>query len=403
MAGADKSRARVAMRAGGCEDEGMALALKPPSALRRLAAWLEINWSRARMLLAVKAAIAVGIAWFIAPYMPGVVDDYPYYAPLGALVSMYPTLMGSVKVGLQTLAGLLIGVVLAGVVVVLAEPNLVTIPLVVGVAVLVSGIGILGHGKDYVPVAALFVLILGGQEADDYSIGYAAQMAVGVACGLLVNILVWPPLNFSAAVLQLSRFRTMLAAHLEGLADALTEDWPPERDAWTRYNSEIATAGREVREAVYHADESHKGNPRARRYGRDLGKDYRDLRSLETVAFHVRDITDVLAGAGGLKPLSKELPEGLLVPIAEALLAAADSLRAWESGEEGRSERLQSADGRLDGLLQEVEAHSDAGATALSPAASVATAVRRILETVSTSIQAEDEEAQKDTGRGPRI
>jgi hypothetical protein len=96
----------VASGQGGCEDENMALALKAPTALRRIVSWMEINWSKARILLAVKAAIAVAIAWFVAPHMPGVADEYPYYAPLGALVSMYPTLMGSVKAGLQTLAGL---------------------------------------------------------------------------------------------------------------------------------------------------------------------------------------------------------------------------------------------------------------------------------------------------------
>ncbi len=45
----------------------------------------------------------------IAPHMPGVTDQYPYYAPLGALLSMYPTLMGSAKSSLQTLLGLATG------------------------------------------------------------------------------------------------------------------------------------------------------------------------------------------------------------------------------------------------------------------------------------------------------
>ncbi|MCS3843801.1 hypothetical protein [Microbacterium sp. AK031] len=46
-----------------------------------------------------------GIAWALAPHMPGVTDEYPYYAPLGALLSMYPTLMESAKSGVQTLLG----------------------------------------------------------------------------------------------------------------------------------------------------------------------------------------------------------------------------------------------------------------------------------------------------------
>ena len=51
--------------------------------------------THSRVLLAAKTALAVGIAWLIAPLVPGVADDYPYYAPLGALVSMTPTMMGS--------------------------------------------------------------------------------------------------------------------------------------------------------------------------------------------------------------------------------------------------------------------------------------------------------------------
>ncbi|WP_160320836.1 hypothetical protein [Arthrobacter alpinus] len=45
--------------------------------------------------------------------MPGTADDYPYYAPLGALVSMSATFMGSVRVGFQTLIGLTLGILLA--------------------------------------------------------------------------------------------------------------------------------------------------------------------------------------------------------------------------------------------------------------------------------------------------
>ncbi|HEX2248517.1 MAG TPA: FUSC family protein, partial [Arthrobacter sp.] len=347
-----------------------------------------------RFMLAIKAAIAVGMAWFVAGYMPGVVDDYPYYAPLGALVSMYPTLMGSAKAGFQTLLGLLLGIVLAGLVVLFAEPNLITISLVVGVAVLLSGLRWLGHGKDYVPMAALFVLIIGGQDAESYSIGYAVQMAVGVGCGLLVNAVILPPLNFNAAILKLSRFRSMLARHLEGMADALTEDWPPDPENWTRYNDELSSAAHDVREAVYHADESRKGNPRAKLHRRNLAQDYRDLRALESVSFHVKDITDVLAGvsAGAAEPLSSELPAGLLQPVGESLRGTAEILKAWESGSE-IPDRWDEAEQALSALLGQVDAHGEAGAAALSPASSVATAVRRILDTLEPCIKQEAEAA----------
>ena len=120
----------------------------------------------ARLLLVAKTALAVGLAWTLAPHMPGVTDEYPYYAPLGALVSMYPTLMGSVRSGLQTLLGLATGIALAAIVVLTVGPTWWTIPAVVGIGVLVSGTGWFGAGREYVPMAALFVLIIGGQNAD---------------------------------------------------------------------------------------------------------------------------------------------------------------------------------------------------------------------------------------------
>jgi uncharacterized membrane protein YccC len=114
----------------------------------------------ARLLLVAKTAVAVALAWLVAPHIPGVVNDYPYYAPLGALISMYPILMESVRSGVQTILGLAAGIGLATLVIVTAGPNWWTIPAVVGVALLVSGTGWFGAGREYVPIPALFVIIV---------------------------------------------------------------------------------------------------------------------------------------------------------------------------------------------------------------------------------------------------
>ena len=50
-----------------------------------------------RLQLALKAGLAAGIAFAIAPFMPGSAADYPYYAPLGALVAMYENVAGSMR------------------------------------------------------------------------------------------------------------------------------------------------------------------------------------------------------------------------------------------------------------------------------------------------------------------
>ncbi|MBG6215497.1 uncharacterized membrane protein YgaE (UPF0421/DUF939 family) [Cryobacterium sp. CAN_C3] len=192
-----------------------------------------------RMLQAAKAAVAVGIAWSVAPYVPGVADDYPYYAPLGALVSMYPTLMGSMRHALQTLGSLAVWILLAAAVLVVSAPNVVTISLAVGVGSLIAATGWFGNNREYIPVTVLFVLIVGGPDADAYSIGYLSQISFGIVIGLLINMvlkasntqLIFPALSLDAVGRQLSNYRSVLADHLSEVAEALALKWPPERDS----------------------------------------------------------------------------------------------------------------------------------------------------------------------------
>lgn len=340
----------------------------------RLKSWL----IHPRLLLAIKTAIAVSIAWLVAPLMPGVADDYPYYAPLGALISMSPTLMGSVRQGAQTLAALAIGIALAAAVILLWEPNVITISIVVGLGVLIAGSRWLTAGGDYVAVAALFVLIIGGPDADAYSTGYLVQSAVGITVGLAVNLIVFPPLNFSAAVVQLADFRSQLASHLREMGAALRESWPPQHEDWASRSGALALTADGVRDAISHADESRKLNPRAKLNGRDLAKDYDDLTDLETITFHVRDLTGVLATAIWESPFPAELPETLREPLSRTIDAVAAVLTARNAGDD-LTDVVALADESLDALLARLDEQREFAPSTLSPAASVAMDLRRIV------------------------
>ena len=331
-----------------------------------------------RLLLAAKTAVAVGIAWFVAPFVPGVADDYPYYAPLGALISMTPTLMGSVRVGLQTLVGLAVGILLAGAVIVLAAPNVVTISLVVGIGVLVSSGKWLRSSGGYAPVAALFVLIVGGGDAESYSVGYFVQMGVGIAVGLIVNFAVFPPLRVTAAVSGLRDFRELLAQHLDEMSTALTTSWPPENEEWATRSDTLRATADSVRDAVRDAEETGKVNPRARLHKRDLGSDYSDLYDLESITFHVRDITDVIAAAIWQRSFSAELPTDLRGPLGEVLHAIGDVLRSRNAGDDVEV-AMAAADTALQTALTRLDDHHDSAPSTLSAAASVAVSARRIL------------------------
>ncbi|WP_431074817.1 FUSC family protein [Microbacterium phyllosphaerae] len=284
----------------------------------------------ARLLLVAKTALAVGLAWLIAPHMPGVTDEYPYYAPLGALVSMYPTLMGSVRSGLQTLLGLATGIGLAAVVVLTVGPTWWTIPAVVGIGVLVSGTGWFGAGREYVPMAALFVLIIGGQNADDYSVGYLVQTAVGVVVGLLVNLVIAPaPLTLAAAA-RVDAFRTQLSEHLHDIGTAVSESWPPEHQQWADDAASLADTTSGLRTALSEADDSRRGNPRARGRRGETRQIHADLTRLDRVAHLIRDISDEIADTIWDRPGALALDPALPEPLSAACHAVAEIIAQKE-------------------------------------------------------------------------
>jgi hypothetical protein len=341
---------------------------------------------RPRLLQAVKTAVAVAIAWKLAPLMPGVADDYPYYAPLGVIVASFPTLMGSIKNAAQTLAGLVLGVGLAAAVIIFSEPSVLTVSLVVGIGILFSGIPQLGAGRDYVPIAGLFVLIVGGPNADGYSIGYVSQMTLGIVIGLLVNLVVAPPLRVTAAVKELSRLRGALGLHLGSLADALDASWPPEEGEWSSQGQTLATTTTAVRRALAEADESRRINPRARIRPHDLSSDYDDLAALENVTFYVRDLTDVLAGAAWGTPVPVELPDVLRPPLAAAVRATGTVVTEWDTGSMSLT-TLQEADDAVAAVTDAIHDHRELGAQAIVAASAATLDLTRMLVALRPGIE----------------
>lgn len=265
----------------------------------------------------------------IAPLMPGAASHYAYYAPLGALVAMYHNVAGSVRQGLQTLAGLALGIGLAFILVSIADPSPLTVAIFMGIGVLLGGLPRIGSGSDWIPTAALLVLLVGGKNAEDFSFGYLVQMGAGVAVGVAVNFLVFPPLHLSAAASSLAELRLALGKQLTDMGAALKENWPPEHEEWARRSDELAEAARSVRHLVKEADASRRANPRRKLHPRDVDQDYSHLRELERVTFHIQDMTDVLSDVIWVDDVPYAIPVQDSEPLADAISAAGVLLSSY--------------------------------------------------------------------------
>ena len=329
-----------------------------------------------RLILAVKAALASSIAWMIALQVPGVASEYPYYAPLGAVACMYPTIAGSARQGIQTLAGLAIGFALAFPVIFLGDRSVLSVALVVGLGVLAAGLPRIGAGRDWIPIAALFVLLLGGDDPDGYSFGYLVQMLVGVTVGLAVNMLIIPPLHLNGVVTGLDSLRAALALQLRDMGAALKEQWPPLHQDWADRQNKLTTFSQEVRTAVHLADSSRHGNLRQYRHKRDLAADFHSLQSMERITFYVEDMTELLSDVIWNSPDTDPLPQPLGPPLAHAATLTAAAVEDWDTN--GQS--MTDAEAAVEDLMQHVKRVS--ADERIEATASLGMALRRILLTI---------------------
>ncbi|WP_354186699.1 FUSC family protein [Arthrobacter sp. UYCu712] len=340
-----------------------------------------------RLQLAMKAAFAAGLAFYIAPFMPGSAAEYPYYAPLGALVAMYENVSGSVRQGVQTLVGLALGIGLAFMLFSFGEPSPLTVAVVMGLGVILGGLPRIGSGSDWIPTAALLVLLVGGHDPDKFSFGYLVQMGAGVTVGIIVNLLLFPPLHFKAAALSIAELRLALARQLREMSKALGENWPPEHEDWSRRSETLEASARSVRLAVEKADASRRANPRRRLHPRDIQQDYRNLRDLERVTFHVQDVTQVLSDVIWAEDTPFVVPDEYLAQLAEAMSAVSDVLTSVEEESmERQLELVEAADTAVKELTRRIGAE-EAATDAPSAVESILLSLHRMLRVVKTSME----------------
>src|SRR5690606_11320404 len=88
--------------------------------------------------------------------------------------------------------------------------GLPSVALAVGIGTLIGGVPGLDAGRDYVPIAAVFVFLVGGGEVDEFTFGFAVQLALGIGLGVLVNFAVPPPLRTATAKQSIRELRARL-------------------------------------------------------------------------------------------------------------------------------------------------------------------------------------------------
>jgi uncharacterized membrane protein YccC len=349
-----------------------------------------LRWDRragaqSRLLLALKTAIAAGVALALAGVVPGTASHYPYYAPLGAVIAMGPTVLHGIREGFRTVFGLAAGIGLAFVVTLVGAPHYLTVPVAVGVAVVVAGFRIVGQANTWVASAAIFVLLIGGPHPATYSTGYLTQTLLGAAVGVAVNMLIFPPLAVREAARGLESLQRHLAEHLGDLGDALEDD-EVNGHAWAERLDRLQTEAVAVRGGVRRADESRRGNPRAVLHGlrAEVDSDYTRLRALERAIFALTDATDILGHASPVTESFGAVDDDLVPAFADVLRRVAEAVAPDQDGEaDGKDARTGRAEDALAALQTRLDKQGRAHPSEVPMSTAAAVAIRNVLVAVS--------------------
>ena len=258
-----------------------------------------VRYWQDQVRLAVKGAIAAVGAWALARYAVG--QPGPYFAPLAALLGVYPTVARSLHQGIRYVAGFGLGAALAIPAGLLLGPGMAAIAIVVIGGVLIGGWQRLGDQGAQVTFTALFVLLLGGDQPFHYITHRMVDVGIGVATGLAVNVLVFPPLQLRPAEHAIRQWGESIVRALEDLSDAAGDpDAGLDVESWPRHDRQLSEAARRARAAARHARESLRWNPRAKAARGVPRPDGAVLDSLEELTARTRAVARSLPDIAGV-------------------------------------------------------------------------------------------------------
>lgn len=330
----------------------------PPSgggaAARRRARKALLRWlPRFRIAIAARAALGAMAAWLVANNLPGELHQYAYAAPLGAFIATGSTVFTIARTAMQQTIGLILGAALGLALLALDLPGFLAVGIIAVVAVVVQGFASLGIGGAVVPVVALLVIIFGGVDADNYAVAYVAQFTVGLAIGVVANLVIVPPLHDREAREQIRLAIHDLADRTGVIAAQLRGAWPPPRDDWAGWGPELELQADDLGDAVRQARESRMLNPRTIWRPHDVDRDARTLASLRSIVHRMAEVLDVLAGAAWGLPVPVRLDADERALVADALDALGEHLRALAELE-GVAEASRASAAAIDALYRAI-------------------------------------------------
>lgn len=280
----------------------------PDQPIPRLRAWMRDPEVTTDLMQIGKSVIAATAAWWLSG---SVLDSQmPFLAPWTALLTVHATVHRSLSRGIQTTVATTIGVGISFLIGNFLGVSLWTfaLALLVGLA----GARLSWIRDEGVAIATTAIFILGsGFNSQQPLLGERiGELALGVAIGLAVNLIVVPPLRDQQAARYVDSINRRMGDVLCSMGREFRESWDTdESDSWLQ---ETLSMSRELNSAwasVRFARESRRANPRGYLGTRRAGPHSTTISSSAKVGYedilervdegisHLRNLTRTLAEA----------------------------------------------------------------------------------------------------------
>ena len=216
-------------------------------------------WTNALQI--VKTVAAAVIAWVLAVYVFDI--EQAFLAPWAALLTVHATVYRTFRRGAQQVGATVLGVLVAFALGSLLGLNALSLGLTILVALVAGSVRGLRAESTTAAATALVVLTTGASDEAGALLTRLADTGIGIAVGLLINLLVWPPLRDRSAAAHVDAIDDRLGELLSEIATTLRGSVSEEDvDGWTTRTSELDGDIERAWGVVRQARESGKLNPR---------------------------------------------------------------------------------------------------------------------------------------------
>ena len=248
---------------------------------------------RIPVLQVLKASVATIAAWLITSWvMPG---PLPIFAAIAALLVVQPSVNQSFGKAIERSIGVILGVIVATALsLAFGEHAWVVLVAIVAAMLIAWGLKMTPGTSNQVVISAILVLALGA-ASPEYSLQRIVETLIGAVIGVVVNVLIVPPVAVAPARRDLGLLGGELAASLDRLASALESPQSPAQLQGLLLEARLMRPMRDAADAsIADGEESLTLNPRRSAHRTELAEMRALLDRLSPIVTQVIGMTRAL-------------------------------------------------------------------------------------------------------------